>query len=331
MCDSLSSTCRRMTRAQVLISHLADIEAKLASIHVCVIECRLTCRFVLLGPSLFPALTEDQVPPSSFVSRPDASAAETGLSSSERGLSSIVSAAETGLSSATPATALTALLQMPAGSLERVPPAAPIIESAAVQIQPPFGSDGPVAVALAAARESRHRRAAAVAAATAAAAASLANASQANRPSAAPIDVRSSHPAGLSSNGELSASQETSIRTEVELVSAVGSVFKESVVNAKTALAWPASTGTEGDSDASSHVAAALIDDRSESSSKKAASTLSNRASVVSADVASSVFAGDVSSSAATADGIILWSQMDKDKKVHLNDFLANRFVRFTF
>ncbi len=74
----------------------------------------------------------------------------------------------------------------------------------------------------------------------------------------------------------------------------------------------------EGDADALSAAAAAPSGDMSALSTTQATTALSKESA---ADIAS-----DGSSSTATADGIILWSHMDKDKRVHLNDFLAKRY-----
>jgi hypothetical protein len=61
--------------------------------------------------------------------------------------------------------------------------------------------------------------------------------------------------------------------------------------------------------------------------SSNAASTSSSKVLTAGCmNEAASEIAGEGRSSAATVDGIILWSHMDKDKKVHLNDFLANRY-----
>ena len=181
--------------------------------------------------------------------------------------------------------------------------------------------EGPIALALAAARESRHRRAAAVAAATAAASASLATAKSAKHQSTESVAAHA-NPASRAeaSNAakERHTYQDNSISHEAKALTASSSASKlDENVDIDRLLPATRSSVEKGAKDCAT-AAAASSDDRDVSFSKKAVPGSSEKlAAVAMADGSPSIAVAD--------DGIILWSRMDKDKRVHLNDFLANR------
>jgi hypothetical protein len=204
------------------------------------------------------------------------------------------------------------LSQAPAATLLPVHPVAAAAEASVAPVQPTIIGDGPVALALAAARESRHRRAAAVAAATAtataAAAAAAAAASAAASRSIAPIKSK-----GVTTTVPLLTPQEHTTASKASRNSAAGGGVVEQ--DTKTTISVVPSAGGGGNTDDSAAVAAAAAPDDifKASLSKKAIDAPAN-------DEA------EGAPSAAADDGIILWSRMDRDKRVHLNDFLANRY-----
>jgi hypothetical protein len=207
---------------------------------------------------------------------------------------------------------LMGLSQAPAATLLPVHPVAAAAEASVAPVQPTIIGDGPVALALAAARESRHRRAAAVAAATAtataAAAAAAAAASAAASRSIAPIKSK-----GVTTTVPLLTPQEHTTASKASRNFAAGGGVVEQ--DTKTTISVVPSAGGGGNTDDSAAVAAAAAPDDifKASLSKKAIDAPAN-------DEA------EGAPSAAADDGIILWSRMDRDKRVHLNDFLANRY-----
>jgi hypothetical protein len=247
------------------------------------------------------ALSNYQAPTVSLITRDDASLAETNFSL------------------ATPS----------AGHPDTVEPAArnmAIVKAADDPAQSTFKGDGPVALALAAARDSRHRRAAAVAAATAAAAASLATSAALKKKSTEPVDAHAN--SSVNFNGDRSVSENqtsqkcstaTEARTAIEarMVPCPSNGSQNLVATAEAEVLPPASTGLQDGVCANNTTAAPSSDASSALSFKPVASALSN-------DSAPAIVAAGTSSAAAE-DGIIMWSHMEKDKRVHLNDFLANR------
>jgi hypothetical protein len=254
------------------------------------------CFFVFKSSSS--TLTEEQAPSSTLPSHSDFSFAE---------------ARPPFVQSAAPLTA--SAPELPDFFVQTLPAAA-IIETDTVHAHTTISNDGPVAAALAAARESRVRRAAAVAAATAAAAASLASASEAKKPLSASIDVPSSTSVSTSSFSQ--SAQQTSKSSAAESVPASVIEWQQPVASAAVHSDLPMSYRTGSDEDGSTFAAAAPSGH---------ADARSSTAGIAASQVAPAPdIASDGSSSTATADGIILWSHMEKDKKVHLNDFLANRY-----
>jgi trimeric autotransporter adhesin len=201
------------------------------------------------------------------------------------------------------------------GAVEPTPSDPAIAAAADARNQSVMQGEGPVALALAAARDSRHRRAAAVAAATAAAAASLASTAALQNQSTQPVGARAHSPAqekDSTSGVGRQAPQASAGATAADHDCSTHTSYKNLTTSAEAEHVPPASTGVHAAvADASSNAA-------STSSSKVLTAGCTNEAA--------SEIAGEGRSSAATVDGIILWSHMDKDKKVHLNDFLANRY-----
>ncbi len=279
---------------QVLISHLADIEAKLASIPVRHTSTPLSVTFDPQPPLPFEpfALSNYQASTRSLITRDDASLVETNFSL------------------ATPS----AVPPEPAAHNMA------IVKTADDPAQSTFKGDGPVALALAAARDSRHRRAAAVAAATAAAAASLATSAALKKKSTEPVDAHANSFVNLdggSSVNENQTSQKCSTATEASAVPCTSDGSQHLVAHDEAEVLLPASTGPQDGVCANSATAAPSGDASSALSLKPVADALSN-------DSAPAIVANGTSSAAAE-DGIIMWSHMEKDKRVHLNDFLANR------
>jgi hypothetical protein len=180
--------------------------------------------------------------------------------------------------------------------LPAVIPSTGIFQAVPSQSQPK-ASDNAIALALAAARENSHRRAVAVAAASAAtsAAASIA-AVAAKHETTVPIHA-------LSNPTQLDGSNSSNNAPESGMLFA-----------SESSLRIPdASSSTEAEPEMRSGSPVHSEYDAADVALKNI--NVSNGCAVA-----------DNSSSAAAADGIILWSRIDKDKKVHLNDFLANRY-----
>jgi hypothetical protein len=280
---------------QVLISHLADIEAKLASIPVRHISAALHYTQSSFPPFPQFALTSKQAP------------------SSHLDASLVTSPAESRFNHAP----LAAVSHVSANTVEPVMPKAVVVESADAHAQSAIKGEGPVALALAAARDSRHRRAAAVAAAVAAATASLATEASSKNRTKETVDAR----AFLSIPEQVTGScSEQNTRQELPNATEADAVLCASIDPTKlvsSAEVDPVLSACVIESAASGDAAAPPIGTPADSSSSH--------------DVAASckdtvpVMACDSSCSPAADDGIILWSRMDKDKKVHLNDFLANK------
>jgi hypothetical protein len=279
----------------VLISHLADIEAKLASIPV------QRPHTQLCVPSLTPPLS----PPQPFGAAAAAHAASTTP------LFPLFHAAPAQMKPDDAVTSpLTGLSQSLAATLQPLYPAAVAAEAEVARAQPAISGDGPVALALAAARESRHRRAAAVAAATATATAAAAAAAAAFRSTVA---IKSE---GSSTTVTHHAPQEHVTEAEnCDNCAVAGGTFDQDP-KSEIAQVVHASTSSGGDADYTAAAAAA-----SDNAPKVASSEISINEP---ANDATRVITAEGAASAA-ADGIILWSRMERDKRVHLNDFLANR------
>jgi hypothetical protein len=200
------------------------------------------------------------------------------------------------------------------GAVEPTPCNPAIAVGADARSQSVMQGEGPVALALAAARDSRHRRAAAVAAATAAAAASLASTAALQNQSTQPVVARANSPIqekDSTSGVGHQAPQASAGAMQADHDCSTSMSYKNLTASAEAEHVPPASTVHDA-------VAAPSSNAASTSSSKVLTAGCMNEAA--------SEIAGEGRSSAATVDGIILWSHMDKDKKVHLNDFLANRY-----
>jgi hypothetical protein len=288
---------------QVLISHLADIEAKLASIPVCrSTKCSQLHRPIDVSLNSSMSLTVQQVPLHSLVVHSDDVAAETKLPTASK-------------------SSLNGLQQVLADTFEPHSRNAVVDDAQEARTRRSNSGEGPIALALAAARESRHRRAAAVAAATAAASASLASAKSAKHQSTESIAAHANpacHAEAPITAKECNTYQDNSISHEVKALTASSSASKlDEDVHVDRLLPATRSSVEKGGKDCAT-TAAASTDDRNVSFSKKAVVGSSE-------DVAAVMMTDGSPSTAAAHDGIILWSRMDKDKRVHLNDFLANR------
>lgn len=215
---------------------------------------------------------------------------------------------------------LLALSHASSNNVEPVISKAVVVDGADAHAQSVIKGEGPVALALAAARDSRHRRAAAVAAATAAATASLATAAASKNRPKENVDARVIFPISeqfTGSSSEQNTPQDCPNVPEADAVQCASVGSTQLVSNAEVDRVLSASSCIE--SAAPGVVAAPPSGTPADplSSHVAAASSSPN-------DTMSVITAGS-SCPPGADDGIILWSRMDKDKKVHLNDFLANK------
>jgi hypothetical protein len=260
----------------------------------------------LVHPSLWStyhvALTAKQVPSDSRVVRSDDVPTEVKLSRASN-------------------SPLKGFQRVPVDTFEPNSRNAVVVDARDSRTQFSNSGEGPVALALAAARESRHRRAAAVAAAAAAASASIATVKSTKQQSTRSIAAQanpairaeaSNSSSGRQANEDNSTSQEANIPSASISTNKPGKFFDIDGVLPAT------STGVKRGEEDGITAAAVPNDDCNVTFSKKTFWGSSE-------DLTSLTTADGFTSAVVSDDGIIMWSRMDKDKRVHLNDFLANR------